>query len=63
MSQAKQISDSLDTCQRYINEFLKHAYALDVQQLNENERLMVLTFYEELIALLYENSNLFNIEL
>jgi len=62
MSQAKQISESLDTCQQYIDQFLKHAYALDVEQLNENQRLMILAFYEELLALLYDNYNLFEID-
>jgi|GEM_PF-6722780 len=59
MSQAKQISDSLNTCKQYIDQFLKHAYALDVHKLNENQRLMILAFYEELLALLYDNYNLF----
>jgi hypothetical protein len=59
MSQAKQISDSLNTCKQYIDQFLKHAYALDVQKLNANQQLMILAFYEELLALLYDNYNLF----
>lgn len=63
MSQNQQIFESLDTCQHYINEFLKHAYALDAQQLNRHEQLMILSFYEELLALLYDNCNLFNFEL
>ena len=63
MSQAKQISDSLNTCKQYIDQFLKHAYALDVQKLNENQHLMILAFYEELLALLYDNCNLFYFDL
>nr|WP_294870639.1 hypothetical protein [uncultured Pedobacter sp.] len=59
MSQAKQISDSLNTCKQYIDQFLKHAYSLDLSKLNENQRLMILAFYEELLALLYDNYNLF----
>jgi len=63
MSEAKQISESLDTCKQYIDQFLKHAYALDVSQLNANQRLMILAFYEELLALLYDNYNLFDVDL
>ncbi len=59
MSQAKQISESLNTCKQYIDQFLKHAYTLDVSQLSTNRSLMVLAFYEELLALLYDNYNLF----
>nr|WP_068888058.1 hypothetical protein [Pedobacter panaciterrae] len=62
MSQTDQIFDSLNTCQQYIDQFLKHAYALDVNKLNTTQRLMILAFYEELLALLYDNCNLFEVE-
>ncbi|NRF39328.1 hypothetical protein [Pedobacter foliorum] len=60
MSQNQQISDSLDTCQQYINQFLKKAYALDLDQLSANDQLKVLAFYEEMLALLHTNYDLFN---
>ncbi len=62
MSQAKQISESLNTCKQYIDQFLAHAYAQDVSKLNKNQRLMILAFYEELLALLYDNYNLFEVD-
>ncbi|ATP56637.1 hypothetical protein CPT03_09190 [Pedobacter ginsengisoli] len=59
MSQAKQISESLNTCKQYIDQFLKHSNTLDVSKLSANRGLMILAFYEELLALLYDNYNLF----
>lgn len=60
MEETKQLTDTLDICQQHIGLFLKHAHALKTAELNVHERLMILAFYEELLALFYENCNLFD---
>ncbi|MDR6783311.1 hypothetical protein [Pedobacter africanus] len=63
MSQAQTITYSLESCQQYIELFLKSLYALNLETLDTNQRLKLLIFYEELIGFLHDNTSLFNIDI
>lgn len=62
MSQPKTIIKALDACKQQIQLFLEKLYTLDIEKLDNSQRLKVLVFYEQLMDLLYSSTPIFDFD-